>query len=359
MKEILVYNKIQINDGYVDWFDYPFKNQSEFKPSHDLEACLAQPFSIATLPFEFEDLESYKLDPIDYQKFDLLLISDIETNHINEIHKWIDKMQIRNYLLAFGSMENFEIPANALYRPWWMFNIVNQNTFQDTNNRYDKPFDFDVLLGARKPHRDYVMAKMQTTGLINNSIVNYRDLFTAPKYDDNTNLEIEKILNGQDLLYPYVSANMKPEWEVRDTLERWVSEIIPWKMYEQTKYSLVCETHGDYATFVTEKTAKPIFAKRLFITFSSPEFLKFLRKLGFETFGQVIDETYDKLHDPAKRFHYAWKQVEALQKENYRSVYEKIKPVLEHNHNRLHELKQEIQQQMYTMVYNKIEETKC
>jgi hypothetical protein len=46
---------------------------------------------------------------------------------------------------------------------------------------------------------------------------------------------------------------------------------------------------------MTEKTAKPIWAKRLFVMFGTPGFLKKLHELGFKTFDHVIDESYDSM----------------------------------------------------------------
>ena len=58
------------------------------------------------------------------------------------------------------------------------------------------------------------------------------------------------------------------------------------------------EIKGDY---FTEKTTKAIFAKRLFVVFSSKGYLQRLRDLGFKTFSNVIDESYDDIVNGAER----------------------------------------------------------
>lgn len=66
--------------------------------------------------------------------------------------------------------------------------------------------------------------------------------------------------------------------------------------YAKCCFDIVSETHvKDY--FVTEKTTKPIFYKMPFMVLSSPGYLNYLRSLGFETFPELFDESYDEETD--------------------------------------------------------------
>lgn len=174
---MLVFNpKYQI-DVFADWLDH---ESVEIKSTGDIALALQQEIKIAALPYMFDDLDEFKTNPFDYKQFDLLLISDVEFNHIKHVEQWLKEKDIKNYCFALGGVENYQVPANFIYRPWWMFNFINKNTFVDTSNH--KPHIFDVLLGAKKSHRDFVMAKMQTTGLHSSSIVNYREIFESPEF---------------------------------------------------------------------------------------------------------------------------------------------------------------------------------
>jgi len=68
------------------------------------------------------------------------------------------------------------------------------------------------------------------------------------------------------------------------------------RLYDMTK-----ETSGlrseDYPCdlFVTEKTFKPIAFRHPFLVCGMPGTLEFLRNLGFETYENIFDESYDKL----------------------------------------------------------------
>ena len=111
-----------------------------------------------------------------------------------------------------------------------------------------------------------------------------------------------------------------------------LSQIIPIEIYNQTAYSIIAETNpANYCTFFTEKTVKPILAKRLFIVFSGQYFLQNLRKLGFKTFDGIIDESYDLIEDPQLRFATAFEQVQYLINQPQEEILSSIKDIVEHN----------------------------
>jgi len=62
-----------------------------------------------------------------------------------------------------------------------------------------------------------------------------------------------------------------------------------------------------------------------------------LRELGFETFSTVFDESYDLIENPQLRFEAILEQILELSKKSEHELglmFEKIKPVLEHNYDR-------------------------
>lgn len=360
MNNIKVFNPpIQI-DVFADWLGYPHLNNYEWVKTDYIYETFDQSIKIACLPVFFQKYDYFKNNLFNPSIFDLVLFSDIEYNNINKIIKWIDDLKIKNYLLAMGAIDNSnfnKLHSNIIYRPWWAFNIVNRNKFEDTSN-LTKKLDFDVLLGAKKSHRDFVMAKMQTSGLIDNSIINYRDIFPGNIINPKLMLHTKNILNGQKLNYPYISPNLNNDWEVKKNLTNDVSDQAPWKIYEQTKYSIICETLCDDVFFLTEKTGKALFCKRLFVIFSTCGFLKNMKLLGFKTFDSILDESYDSEPDIVKRFELAFTQVQWLVNQDCTEIIAKVGPILDHNHNRLIEYKEEIKTQMLGMVYNKIKEIK-
>jgi hypothetical protein len=73
--------------------------------------------------------------------------------------------------------------------------------------------------------------------------------------------------------------------------------------YNSTYFSIVSETitHSHYKLHVTEKTFKPIAYYHPFIVFGQVGVLEYLHELGFETFENLFDESYDCKEDQSTR----------------------------------------------------------
>jgi hypothetical protein len=74
-----------------------------------------------------------------------------------------------------------------------------------------------------------------------------------------------------------------------------------WKDYTQTNCSIILETVYDDRIHLTEKTLRPIACGHPFMILSGPGTLAYLRKMGFNTFSPLINESYDLETDPTKR----------------------------------------------------------
>lgn len=72
--------------------------------------------------------------------------------------------------------------------------------------------------------------------------------------------------------------------------------------YQQCWWEVVQETLFDDARIhLTEKILRPIACGTPFLLLAPAGSLAYLRELGFETFGDVIDESYDTITDPVDR----------------------------------------------------------
>jgi hypothetical protein len=91
---------------------------------------------------------------------------------------------------------------------------------------------------------------------------------------------------------------------------------------------------------ISEKTIHPILSMRPFVPFASAGYLKGLRGLGFKTFGDFWDESFDEIEDHGKRFTRFLKTVEFIAAQDLSTLKkwgEFVLPVVEHN--RLHMMK--------------------
>jgi len=329
--------------------------------------------NIATVPVLYDDPNSYtycaSMCDIDLSEFDLVLLSDIEYTPYPKIYDWIGRHRIRNFAVAVGGLfADCALDLNHMvYRPWWMQNVVrlNQDYVPSCDATY-KPFMFDALLGTRRPHRDYVMLQMQRhPGLLAQCIVTYRDVFTAgavPRDGHRSQLaalqDMADLFADHELAWPYVSDNLDSGWEVANEITHSVSQTIPAKIYEQTWYSIICETvHTGPVFFMAEKFTKTVLAKRAFVLFGPQGYLARLKELGFQTFGSVIDESYDAEPLDLQRYQMAWAQVLSLSHQDPLAVNQRLRSIFQHNVSHLQWLWQKTQIQRAELLKKKINQS--
>jgi hypothetical protein len=194
-----------------------------------------------------------------------------------------------------------------------------------------KPKLFDVLLGTQKIHRDTIYQNLVNTGLDNLSIIKYHGLHQV----DCTNPDHFFLESGTTLPdnLTITSSGYAEYYGIPTRL----SHIIPIEIYNQTAYSVVSETYFDSGnqknnySFFTEKIAKPILARRLFVVFSGVRYLKNLRSLGFKTFGDIIDESYDNIENNEERWRCAFDQLVRLSTMNQLEIYDQIQERCDYN----------------------------
>jgi hypothetical protein len=149
--------------------------------------------------------------------------------------------------------------------------------------------------------------------------------------------------------YPFTRVNEK--WidcdiDCRNATDRWQDPIINGSsnnlstryqadFYKYIGIDIVTETVYNYPyPYVSEKTLRPIACKRLFVVVGAPGVLKLLHSKGFETFADVLDESYDLISDPNARFRQLQKTIQDFILQPTKTIIDLVKlktPVLEHN----------------------------
>jgi hypothetical protein len=244
----------------------------------------------------------------------------IQTTDLSNITYYI--CGVLNYELNNAKVKQFMdwFETSTYFYKHWLPEILTR--LQPYQTKYRA---FDILLGRKKLHRDELFRHCQTQPGI--GIVTY--------FNDH---DIRLGNNPEEWIWEHTGVKISntPEWTV-DPVSYYghnmsLSQIIPVNVYNQTAYSVIAETcfHDNFA-FYTEKTSKPIIARRLFVMFAGQGYLENLRKLGFQTFGDIIDESYDKESDALIRWRYAWEQMQWLSNQPQAVILEKARPIVEHN----------------------------
>ena len=114
-------------------------------------------------------------------------------------------------------------------------------------------------------------------------------------------------------------------------------------LFDQTWFSLINETYTNIPftgpeikdmVFFSEKTSKALAQKHPFLLFAPPRALQQLRTMGFQTFDNVFDESYDLIEDPLQRLDAIIAEVERLCSwgdPDWQAARRKLLPRIEHN----------------------------
>lgn len=106
--------------------------------------------------------------------------------------------------------------------------------------------------------------------------------------------------------------------------------------------NLVTETSfHDNELFISEKIFKPILNYQPFIVLGPVYFLKEMKKIGFKTFSDFWDETYDYVENPKERYFELSKLILTLNKKSIyelNEIYQELKNICIFNRNHFYSL---------------------
>jgi hypothetical protein len=294
--------------------------------------------------YDIPDNEQQRIEQIvDGNKFcqdimQLKSVSDLLFAFDNEMHPYhlniFQQNSQNNVYWVIPIRPNFDTglnDENLIFYPFQFGRAVDhyrelEHKLQQIDYNSVKPMYFDALLGLERSHRNFVYHAINENHLQPKILTTYVKAANSsfqsnflyepdidPLTEDVNHSAMQVMYHGQKLA---------------------LSVIVPIQIYNQTAYSIITETHADSKySFFTEKIFKPLLARRLLVVFSGWKYLENLRSLGFQTFDNVIDESYDQIFDDNQRWHAAFEQVKKLCDMNQAEVLEKISHRAQHNYN--------------------------
>ena len=233
-----------------------------------------------------------------------LIIIDCSTEGIHAINCFKQYNPNKKYIIISNGdwdQDHYNLPIeyDLMHTVFFLFEMADSfntpNRFsyygdKSYNFDLDKPYSFVSTIGNVRPERDFFVKKIL-------------DLHPARKF----------ILrySGQDHAQPsnhldvitFSPGDFDPYIEIDKRYYHNVSQSLPMDMYNSARFNLVVETDLDYSHcfFLTEKTIKSILTGMPFVSMSHPGFLQRVRKLGFETYNSLWDESYDQELDYSVR----------------------------------------------------------
>jgi hypothetical protein len=287
------------------------------------------------------------------------------------IHRLIKKYKIKSSNIYFISCD---IKLSENYDTWTekynvpKINIITLNRYLEEAKPWVRDIDkfpiedfkvdrirekkFTCLNGAFREHRLIIVSELFRSGLENDGYISY---IVNTGYNNQPPIESEIDNVDKDLLkyymdkiYPKIPLTIELEKGMELT-EPYISTSYVHEMYTNSYFNIVTETSYNWNStsiidnniYLTEKTYRPIFGMQPFIMVSNPGVLKHLKSMGFKTFPEFFDESYDEIENPTERMNIIVNEIKkicSLSLEELHDRYYNIFDKLEHNRNRLIEI---------------------
>lgn len=147
----------------------------------------------------------------------------------------------------------------------------------DGKNDHDS---FFCLMNKQRLHRDLLIRSLHVNNLLSNNYVTYHE----NPYADIT---VRNAAKFSDLSGFNESSSQWADGNINRFYNIHALELVP-----EYSHKLI---------YFSEKTAKPLLAGMPFMTVAAKGQLAYLKKMGFKTFDQYWDESYDQEEDLEKR----------------------------------------------------------
>lgn len=110
---------------------------------------------------------------------------------------------------------------------------------------------------------------------------------------------------------------------------------LPRKEVLESYFNVVSETFFyENQIYITEKTWKPVHYGQPFIIIGPAYILKYLRQIGYKTFNDYIDESYDQEVDPDTRLEKVKTLIQYINRVSFQELdklHRDVYPIIEHN----------------------------
>lgn len=184
--------------------------------------------------------------------------------------------------------------------------------------------------------KDYGILTCSKTGSFGDWYQNWVETNFLEKYPELSDLYNQTIkpslpLTFDDGIDPETQNPAANEW---GKIDKYYSSYL----YIVTETYFEGEAQGELTRFLSEKIFKPMIFCQPFVAVARPGSLKLLQSLGYKTFGDYIDESYDDIVDDKQRLYQAVKSAKKFvskSPEELSKIMIEMKPIFEHNYNRL------------------------
>ena len=224
---------------------------------------------------------------------------------VNNIYFINGNLDIEVSYLNWAKYENFTSDFKLNFCPFTYFEgtvIRDKRIENDIKSKRKK--HYVCLNGFSRNHRQRFLLRLYELNLLKQGLVSYFNYYHDSKWHV-PDFFPEKLIKMLPMEIDVASGEHYSTMAVLNTHDMDLRHI-----FDNCYFSVVTETvYDEYRehdkwhveTFLTEKTFKSIMNMHPFILLSAPGSLEHLRKLGYKTFPNSIDESYDKEINAVKR----------------------------------------------------------
>jgi hypothetical protein len=243
-------NLIYFDRDKIEYYDWP--DDRVFVES-------LHPYKIAILEIQYGNIEESMYQIEQFKNCDQVIVYSIELEPI--IVDMIRQYDLPNFVFIVNGILNEPLEhARYIVNNAWLsstsqywLDILLDDLLNKLTPFDPKLYQFEIMYGKQKKHRTYV-----ADWVANNDLAPY--MFQTPQFAHLTDYKLDRADLWEDDIVPAEEDHFCFYRGVKMRL----SQVVPFKIYQQTAFSLVCETnYVNTHSFFTEKIAKPLLACRL------------------------------------------------------------------------------------------------
>ena len=277
------------------------QDQEIFVDTNDEGVCLESAGIYQLLQmFGFENVVITTTNPLEqHSKFKIQVVNPqkflkVTTESYQQYHTW-------NNNKIFGCLYN---------RPLW-------HRIGLATEMYSNHYDISVINFRANPHD-----------------LDQQQLFEIQQLFEQAPQSLEKFCKANSNWPVQIEAT--DSYTVGNTTNAHTDQLA--RYYPDFLIDLVSETWTQGRCFFpTEKTTRPMLLKKPMIVMGSRNYLDYLHQMGFQTFNDFWDETYDGF-EGKERYKRILQLVDSLAKKSkyeLTEIYRSLQHILDHNHNLL------------------------
>lgn len=368
-----------VNISFVKTLDY-YKNIEKYECDLAIYPIFCGNDEIL-LPWSIRYLSNAVVDLINKDKLKVALINYHESDRYDDYNRTLSYLDLfcsqlkiekkENICLIGNDINTYELnkPYPSKHFPFYVIHGIpryflkkihslNLNTskyIENYINKVDKEKVFLSMINHGRASKYLTHQYLRYTKCLDNAYYSY---IKNDHYDNYKHIPVDDLLSRYPCIdeeldcYPpfkkFILDNLvvgnhllpfdildptKPSYNVTSKAvylnEKWTTD---------TYFSVVCETKfNDTASFVTEKTTKLFYYGHPFILIGGKNTLKEMRNMGFETFPELFDESYDSMPCNVDKLIYICNQVKAYNTpegiQKLKTILPKLKDKLIYNRN--------------------------